>query len=89
MRRLLIVLLAAALMVVPAGVAFADPPDSDPTCREGPGTDRSGECPGDHGAPGCEGIETAREFTPEEASPALDLVESILGVGAEGDCGGG
>jgi hypothetical protein len=87
-KRFLAVVAAGLMMF--SGAAMASPPDDDPTC-DNPGAqaaaDATGqECPGDNGSPGCEGINIARQHTPEEADPAMDLVTDILSIGNEGEC---
>lgn len=86
MRKIaLLVLLIVALGM--ASIAFAQPPDTDPTC-DNPGGPASGqECAGDNGEAGCQGIGHAEE-TPagEVAEDAFDRVTDILGAGDESDC---
>lgn len=86
MRRLFVAAVAAVSLTI-GGPAVANPPDSDPTCGNSGGPASGEECAGDNGAPGCEGIDRARE-TPagEAAADALDLVTDILGEGAESEC---
>lgn len=86
MRRALLAALAAATLST-GGVAFANPPDADPTCDRG--TQSGNECAGDNGGPGCDGIRRAEPYTPEEAEDALDLVTDILGEGNESGCDDG
>lgn len=84
MRKYALVMLLILVLMV-AGVAFAQgPPDDDPTCDN---PQQSGQdCAGDNGAPGCQGIEEAEDHTPDEAEPAMDLVNNILGDGPDGEC---
>lgn len=71
MRKLIMAAAIAAGLTL-GGPALANPPEDDPTC------DRA-DCAGDNGNQGCEGLDEARNYTPGEADPAVDLVESILG----------
>lgn len=74
MKKRILGLLAALALAVP-GAALANPPDSDPT-----------DGAGSAGEAGCQGINEARDRTPEEADAALDLVESILASDSDGEC---
>lgn len=67
--------LFAALALTVPGAALANVPDDDPT-----------DGAGSAGEVGCQGINEAREHTPEEADDALDLVEDILASDNDGEC---
>jgi hypothetical protein len=84
MRKFVVVLtLILALML--ASIALAQPPDSDPTCGRGNQPDPEA-CRGDNGAPGCQGINRARDKNAPQSDPAMDLVTDILGEGSESEC---
>lgn len=84
LRRVLVTAVAVAGLVVPAGPALANPPDSDPTC--GHGQQSGQECAGDNGSDGCEGANEADENRDENSDDGFGLVTDILSEGEEGDC---
>lgn len=84
LRKMLVAIVAVAGLMVPAGPALANPPDSDPTCDNAQQTGE--ECAGDNGSDGCEGINEADDNRDENSDDAFDLVTDILSEGSEGDC---